>query len=129
MTSALRVLMRRMFSDCRSTEAYAFRRELRAIEKRLGPFDDVTLQYAAGVAVFGLDFQAVSAAVRQAQGKRARGKGRRPAAAAVERLKRRQGLSWQTYDSAMRRLEELVRTPPLRRSGGLRAALRDEAES
>ena len=125
MTAALLTVMRYLFPDCRSAEASRFRREFRAVEKRLGPFDAVALHYAAGTVVFGIEFQTATAAVQRAQDARTNGKGRRPTAAAVERLKRRQGLSWQSYDSAMRRLEELTRT---NKRGGLASYLAGRAK-
>ena len=63
--------------------------------------------YAAGAAVLWVEFQKATRALKTAEETRAKGKGRRPNAAALERLKRRQGLSWQSYDQAIRRLEEL----------------------
>ena len=104
-------LMRHLFPDCRSAEAAHFRRECQALEKRLGPFDDVTLQYAVGVVTFSLAFQSDSKARQRAELARTLGKGRRPTVAAIERLKRREGLSWGSYDQAMKRLEELAKAP------------------
>jgi len=114
-SGALQRLVRRMFLDGRAPVAVAFRREFRALEQRLGPFDDVTAQHAAGVVTFALEFQSNTADLQRLQEARARGRGRRPTAAAVERMRRRQGLSWGSYESALRRLEELA---PHRRGDG-----------
>jgi hypothetical protein len=48
--------------------------------------------------------------LERAQRERETGKGRRPSAAAIRALEKRQGLSWQSYDSALKRLQELA--PP-----------------
>jgi len=79
----------------------------RALRQRFGPFDEITRQYVGGVAVLWVQFREVMVAVKVAQEARANGKERRPSASAVERLRRRQGLAWGSYDQAVRRLEEL----------------------
>lgn len=126
-TPALRRLMRRMFPDRRASVCVAFRRDFAQLEQRLGPFDDVLVQYAAGVVMFALEFQTASADVQRAQAARTLGKGRRPTAGAIERLKRRQGLSWTSYTQSLHQLEELAKKSNRRR--GARSFLSSLEES
>jgi hypothetical protein len=101
--------MRRLFADCRSGEACQFRREYRALEKRHGgAFDESVVPYAVAAIELHGQFLRASRLLRTAEAQRMNGKGRRPSAAAVERLRRRQGLSLGSWDQAMRRLEELA---------------------
>jgi hypothetical protein len=113
---ALRRLIRQMFPDGRCAKAVAFRRDYRMLDKQLGPFDEAMLPHAAGVVIFQHAFQDATREVQRMQEARAHGRGRRPTAAAIERLKRRQGLSWQSFDQARRRLEELAASNPKRGS-------------
>ena|SRR5690349_6451164 len=109
MTPSVQRFVRATFGDGRRRDALAFVRDYHALERRNGPFDDdVLAQQAIGVVMFHHEFQASAGGLRRAQEQRTQGKGRRPSPREIERLKRRMGLSWQTYDAALRRLEDLA---------------------
>lgn len=46
--------------------------------------------------------------LEEAQHARHNGQGRRPSQSMIVRLEKRQGLSWASYDAALKRLEELA---------------------
>src|SRR5205809_877647 len=102
-----RTLVRNLFADGRSELACAWRREFRALERRYGPFDDVMQSQAAGAAMFFVEFQRDTRGLNAADATRTNGKGRRPSAAAIRSLKKRMGLSWASYTTAVGRLEEM----------------------
>lgn len=81
---------------------------LAAAAERFGRFDAYTRDYAESVAALRDAWLAADAAVREAQRRRREGRGRRPSLAQIARLQRRAGLAWQSYDGALRRLEELA---------------------
>ena len=111
----LQRFIRATFGDGRRKDALAFVRDYNQLEKRLGAFEDgVVIQFACGVVMFQHEFQTAAALVRRTQDARSTGRGRRPSAREIERAKRRMGLSWQSYDSALRRLEELAKEAPRR---------------
>jgi len=107
----LRRLMRAWFGDGRGTNAVAFRRDYQALARRVGPFDESLVRFAAGVVILAIEFETVTAELRTAQAKRATGKGRKPSTARITSLRKRHGLAWASYDSALRRLQELTRAP------------------
>lgn len=80
----------------------------RALVRQLGPFDDVTRTYAGAVAALFVTFRRDTEALTDAERARRDGKGRRPGVQTIARLKKRQGLSWASYDAALRRLEVLA---------------------
>lgn len=80
----------------------------RALQETHGPFTALLRQYAGSAAAWWAQFVMDTRAVKQAEDARLHGKGRRPGAAAIARLKKRQGLSWQSYEQAARRLEEMA---------------------
>jgi hypothetical protein len=98
----------RMFGRHDGASGRWYQEHYRALLQRFGPFDALVRSYAAGAAVLWVEFQKATRALKTAEETRMKGKGRRPNAGAVERLKRRQGLSWQSYDQSIRRLEELT---------------------
>jgi len=111
MSRALRSGAPRLYGRHDGARGRAFHVQFKALEARYGPFDPLTRQYAAGAAVQWAEFQASSRDLQAAELARATGRGRRPSAALIARLKRRQGLAWGSYDQAVRRVEELaVRT-------------------
>jgi hypothetical protein len=125
MSRALRSGAPRMFGRHEGAAGRWYHAQYQALVERFGPFDAITRSYAAGAAVLWVEFQKATRGLKAAEEARRDGKGRRPNAAAVERLKRRQGLSWQSYDQAVRRLEELAvprQTRPM-------AALANEPEA
>lgn len=98
----------RMFSYHGGTLGRWYSQQFAALLARFGPFDAMTAAYAASVSALFVTFKADSAALNLALEARRHGKGRRPNATAIARLEKRQGLAWQSYDSALRRLEELA---------------------
>lgn len=115
MSRARRRLVKRLYGDGHTADARAFCRGWAALEQRLGVALEPFLTETAAAVEFGLQWQDVTGELRQAQEARQRGKGRRPTASRIASLRKRQGLSWQSYDQAVRRLEELV--APKRRRG------------
>lgn len=97
-----------MFASHSGKRGRLYQAQFAALRERYGPFDAVARCNAAAAAVLWVEFQTATAAVQAAEDVRARGKGRRPSAAGIEKLKRRQGLSWGSYQQAERRLEELA---------------------
>ena len=118
-----------MFKSHGGARGRWFREQFGALEARFGLFDSVARHYAAGVAVLWCDFRQDTLALEEAENARRKGRGRRPSTQAVARLKRRQGLSWGSYDSALRRLEELMVTRGTRRPDPLAAVREAVAEA
>jgi hypothetical protein len=75
---------------------------------RFGPFDSMLRNYAGSLAALWVAWREATEAAVQGQRLRQIGKGRRPSAAQIERLKRRQGLAWISYDGGLKRFGELV---------------------
>lgn len=100
----------RMFRNHAGARGVWFRECFRALEKRLGPFDtDAVLRHYAGAAsVLWCEFRTDTFAVERAEDERRTGRGRRPSVQAVARLKKRAALTWNSYDSAVQRLEALA---------------------
>lgn len=88
---------------------------LEGLKAKYGPFDSVTRSYAQAATAMWWSFAQATDELRQAEEKRRSGKGRRPSAQAVERLRKRQGVAFNTWDQALTRLEQLAsrarRTP------------------
>lgn len=108
MSHALPSGVPRMFRNHAGLAGRWFREHYTALEQRLGPFDPVSRQYAGAAAALWVTFRQDTTALDEAERARRQGKGRRPSTSAIARLKKRQGLSWQSYDAALRRLEELA---------------------
>ncbi len=104
----LRGNLPRLLGDHRSREGQIYRAHFAALEKRWGPFDELGQQYAGAVAAAWLEWLQAGKALALARQQRDRGRGRRPSAGGISRLQRRQGLSWATYDQALRRLQALA---------------------
>jgi hypothetical protein len=85
-----------------------FQAQYVALERRLGPFDPILRNYAGAIAALWVTFRQDATALQDAERARRQGRGRRPSTQAISRLKKRQGLSWGSYDAALRRLEELA---------------------
>jgi len=94
-----------------AAEGRCYSRHYAALLQRLGPFDALTSSFAGAVAALHVTFAADTAALNLALEARRRGQGRRPSAAAIARLEKRQGLAWQSYDSALKRLEGFTQNP------------------
>jgi hypothetical protein len=102
----------RMFRSHAGAKGRWFREHYRALDARLGPFDSVCREYAAGTCVMLCEFKTDTLALEAAEHARRDGHGRRPSTQAIARLKKRTALSWGSYDAALRRLEELVAKRP-----------------
>jgi hypothetical protein len=98
----------RVFPDLRCAEAVECRRFLGELEAKHGPFDSVTRDYAASVAVLRMGWQTAESEVSDARQRRREAKGRRPSSAQVARLRKRASLEWQSFDAALATLRELV---------------------
>ena len=85
-----------------------FDAHFRALVLRLGPFDRLARSYASATAALWCDFTDTEHILTDAQRQRREGKGRRPSVSQIARLQKRQGLAWQSYDGALKRLEELA---------------------
>src|SRR5437870_11707474 len=97
----------RMFARHDRAAAQWYGRHFRELADKLGPFDSVTRTYAGAVAALWVTFRRDTITLEDAQRARQAGRGRRPSTSAIIRLEKRQGLSWGSYDAALRRLEEL----------------------
>lgn len=98
----------RMFTTHAGRAARWYGQHFAALAQRFGPFDQLTEAYAAGAAAFYTTFRQDTQTLHQAQEARQKGHGRRPSATAIARLEKRQGLSWQSYNNALTRLEAMV---------------------
>lgn len=85
-----------------------FDEHYRDLARRYAPFDPMLRNYAGSLAALWVAWRESTEAVIAAQEVRQEGKGRRPSVAQIERLKRRQGLAWISYDGALKRFGELV---------------------
>lgn len=112
MARALRSGARRVLGNHGGARGKSFDAHYRALRARLGPFDGVTRDYASATAAAFVAYLDAEVAVTRATRLRDGGRGRRPSVQALERLRRRQGLSWGTFDGALRRLEELAASRP-----------------
>jgi hypothetical protein len=122
----LRSGVRRVFKDHRSVLAVQYRREFKSLVEGLGIADgDAMLraeaEHAAMLAVRARQAAADWAAVAE---QRARGRGRRPSASAVERAARRAALDDATHREGVDRLRALAgeRKPPLDLARAIAAA-------
>lgn len=111
MSRALRGGLPRMFKHHSGVRGGWFRQHYRALDHRLGPFDQVGREYAGAVAALWCEFRGDTLALEAAVEARQSGQGRRPSTQAIARLKKRAGLSWGSYDAALSRLEALAKTP------------------
>ena len=107
MRRALRCGARRMYPTHGGARGRSFGAHYTGLVERFGPFDAFLRTYASGVSALWVEFQTSTQLLEETERARAEGKGRRPSAARLSHLKKRQGLAWQTYDAAVRRLEEL----------------------
>ena len=112
MSRALRSGAVRIFRHHQGQRGWAFDQHFKALAKRFGPFDEFTRHYASSVAALFIEFRSASEALQDAQRQRQVGKGRRPNQLAINRLQKRAGLCWQSYDAALQRLEDLCHQKP-----------------
>jgi hypothetical protein len=107
---------RRLFRSLLKNHPRATRAHFHALKAKLGPFDAVTRAYAQAATAMWWSFAQATMELGDLEAKRRTGRGRRPSVQAVERLRKRQGVAFQSYDAALKRLEELAvshRTPTL----------------
>ena len=94
-------------------DAQAARRRKRAHYRRLldrfGPLVGIARDYAVAETEMWFVFALVSEELAAAQAKRANCRGRRPSVQAVERLRKRQGVAFESWNTALGRLDELAR--------------------
>lgn len=121
--------MPRVFRSHAGRKGHIVRAHYRALEQRLGPFDELARQYAATVATLYFEFTDDTNRLEEATGARDNGKGRRPSAAAIARLKKRAALTWGSYDSALQRLESLCAQQRKRQADPLAAVRAAVAEA
>jgi hypothetical protein len=84
----------------------------RALSERLGPFDPLSREAAGMTASAWVTYRQATKRLTEATSDRETGRGRRPSAAAIRALEKRQGLAQGSYDAALRRLEELCKHRP-----------------
>jgi len=84
-----------------------YSRHFRALESRWGPFDPIAREYAAAVSALFVAFRSATETLQAAQATRERSGNRRPHPKELERLKKRQGMAFRSYDQALTRLEAL----------------------
>jgi hypothetical protein len=99
---------RRLFRSLLRQHPRATRAHWRSLKAKYGPFDGPTRAYAEAVTAMWWSFAQATMELGELEGKRRNGRGRRPSVQAVERLRKRQGVAFQSYDAALRRLEELA---------------------
>jgi hypothetical protein len=112
MSHALSRHVPRVYADHRRPDGREYRRHFLELTERYGPLDGVARSFASGVARLWVGYLQDSAAVDAAVRAREVGTGRRPSVALIARLRKRQGLSWGSYDSGLKRLEELAGDRP-----------------
>ena len=107
-----------MLDNHGGVEGKSFRRAYDALEAQFGPFLNEFIRNEAGrCALAWVQLQRASRELVLLQRKRRTGRGRKPNERQIERLARRQGLADGSYQSAVRRLEELVARQPRSMSG------------
>lgn len=112
MSRALRGGLPRMFRNHLNVRGVWYREHYKALDQRLGPFDQVSREYAGAVAALWCEFRGDTLALEAAELARREGQGRRPSTQAIARLKKRAALSWGSYDQALVRLEALTVNRP-----------------
>jgi hypothetical protein len=112
---------RRLFRSLLRHHPRATRAHWRSLKAKYGPFDGPTRAYAEAVTAMWWSFTQATMDLAELEAKRRQGRGRRPSVQAIERLRKRQGVAFQSYDAALRRLEELAAT---RKTPGLAEVIR-----
>src|SRR5262245_59395271 len=97
-----------LYPDNRVRKARRYVEHYTALGHRFDLTDALVRDFAAATADAWASWRAIKAELEAVEGKRERGRGRRPNRQAVERLRRREGLQWQKYEGSLRRLEELA---------------------
>lgn len=100
---------RRLFRSLLKNHPRVTRAHFRALRAKLGPFDPVTRAYADAVTAMWWSFAQATMELGELEGKRRTGRGRRPSVRTIERLRKRQGIAFQSYDAALARLEQLAK--------------------
>ena len=75
---------------------------------RFGVLTGLTRDLAIAETELWWVFTEASQELAHVETKRRHGRGRRPNVAAIEKLRRRQGIAFQSWDAALKRLEELA---------------------
>ncbi len=101
--------MERVYPDHRRGEARECSGHFQDLAQRFDLSDALARRLAIGASVAWASWRRVTRELHQVQAARENGRGRRPSAQAVERLRRRQALQWSSYDAALKRLGEAAR--------------------
>lgn len=96
---------RRLFRTLLQNHPQATRAHWRSLKAKYGPFDGPTRAYAQAVTAMWWSFAQATMELAELEAKRRTGRGRRPSVQAIERLRKRQGVAFQSYDAALARLE------------------------
>jgi hypothetical protein len=100
--------MPRLYPDNRSRLARECVAHFQALGQQFDLSSALARDFAAGVADAWASWRAIKRQLAALEAKRDRGRGRCPSTHAVERLRRREGLQWAKYESALARLRELA---------------------
>ena len=114
----------RLLDNHAGREGRDYYRAYTALEQMFGPFLNEFIRNEAGrCALAWVQLQRASRELVAMQRKRRTGRGRKPNERQIERMARRQGLSDGSYQSAVRRWEELVARQPRSSSNDVLAEL------
>ena len=107
-TEALRTPRRLLFPSYPRPIRKRLRAHYHALEAQLGPFQGRVWDLAWSETTLWWTWREVDAELAAVRSKREQKRGRRPSAWAVERLRKRQGLAWQSWTQAVALLEDAV---------------------
>lgn len=96
------------YRDNRTKKARRYVRHFRALQAEFTLSSPLALTYAAAVADTWVKWEGIRIELEDLEYKRTTGRGRRPNASAIERLRRRAGLEWKAYEGALGRLASLA---------------------
>jgi hypothetical protein len=105
----LRRTLHQLYGDGRKPIAVEFRRQYHALVSEHGAFTAATHPFAVAAVVLYLEFLKDTKAAQEAQDARQTRKGRRPSLSRVASLKKRLGLTSQSYERARAQLREAVK--------------------
>jgi hypothetical protein len=96
------------YRDNRTKKARRYVRHFRTLQAEFTLSSPLALTYAAAVADTWVKWEGIRIELEDLEHKRTTGRGRRPNASAIERLRRRAGLEWKAYEGALGRLASLA---------------------
>jgi hypothetical protein len=100
--------LRKLYPDGRSRAAELHGTYMKQLEQHYGPLDPLGADYASLVAFLRVSLAESMKRYSKASSDREHGRGRRPAVHDVNRLLKRVGLDFGSFDQALRRLEALA---------------------